>query len=59
MAFQLITLPISIIFVLVFAIASITVLYKMRKEAKIYRFLFDVTIIGIGYWWFCLSTLLL
>lgn len=47
MAFQLITLPISIIFVLVFALASITVFYKMRKEAKIYRFLFNITIIGI------------
>ena len=48
MAFQLITLPISIVFVLVFILASITVFYKMRREAKIYRFLFNITVIGIA-----------
>ena len=47
MAFQLITLPISIIFVLVFAVASIAILYRMRRTARIYRFLFNATVIGI------------
>ena len=44
MAFQLIPFPISIIFVLVFGIAWIVVLSKLRRTGKIYHFLFKISI---------------
>jgi hypothetical protein len=46
MAFQLIPFPISIIFVLVFGIAWIVVLWKLRRTGKIYHFLFKISIIA-------------
>jgi hypothetical protein len=46
MAFQLIPFPISIIFVLVFGIAWIVVLWKLRRTGKIYYFLFKISIIA-------------
>ncbi len=46
MAFQLIPFPISIIFVLVFGIAWIVVLWKLRRTGKIYNFLFKISVIA-------------
>jgi hypothetical protein len=46
MAFQLIPFPISIIFALVFGIACIAVLWKLRKRGKIYSLLFNISAIG-------------
>ena len=46
MAFQLIPFPISIIFVLIFGIAWIVVLWKLRRTGKIYSFLFKISIIA-------------
>jgi len=46
MALQLIPFPISIIFVLVFGIAWIVVLWKLRRTGKIYYFLFKISIIA-------------
>jgi hypothetical protein len=40
MAFNLIPLPISIIFIIVFGVAWLLVLWKLRKNGKIYSFLF-------------------
>jgi 4-hydroxybenzoate polyprenyltransferase len=45
MAFQLIPFPISIIFVLVFGMAWIVVLWKLRRTGKIYYIIFKVNII--------------
>ena len=45
MAFQLIPFPISIIFVLVFAVAWIVVLWKLKRRGKIYSFLFKISVI--------------
>jgi len=45
MAFQLIPFPISIIFVLVFGMAWIVVLWKLRRTGKIYYIIFKVSII--------------
>lgn len=39
MAFQLIPFHLSIIFVLVLAVVSLLVLYKLRRKAKIYSWL--------------------
>jgi hypothetical protein len=46
MAFQLIPFPISIIFVLVFVIAWLAVLWKLRKTGKIYIILFKLSVIA-------------
>ncbi len=40
MAYNLIPLPISIIFIIVFGIAWLLVLWKLRKRGKVYSFLF-------------------
>jgi len=40
MAYNLIPLPISIIFIIVFGIAWLLVLWKMRKRGKVYSLLF-------------------
>ena len=46
MAFELIPFPISIIFVLVFVIAWLAVLWKLRKTGKIYSILFKLSVIA-------------
>jgi lipid-A-disaccharide synthase-like uncharacterized protein len=46
MAFQLIPFPISIIFALVFVIAWLAVLWKLRKTGKIYSILLKLSIIA-------------
>jgi len=45
MAFELIPFPISIIFVVVFALAWIVVLWKLRKRGKTYSILFKVSLV--------------
>jgi len=45
MAFQLIPFPSSIIFILVFAVAWIVVLWKLRKRGKIYSILFMASLV--------------
>ena len=45
MAFELIPFPISIIFVLVFGVAAIAVLWKLRKRGKIYALLSNISLI--------------
>jgi len=45
MAFELIPFPISILFVLVFAVVWMIVLFKMRRSGKIYSFLFKISLI--------------
>jgi hypothetical protein len=40
MAFQLIPMPISILFALVFAVAVMVILWKMRRRNKFFRYLF-------------------
>jgi hypothetical protein len=47
MAFELIPFPISLIFALVFVIAWLTVLWKLRKTEKIYSILFKLSIIAV------------
>jgi hypothetical protein len=44
MAFQLIPFPISIIFALVFVVAWLVVLWKLRKTGKIYSILFKLSV---------------
>jgi len=46
MAFQLIPYPISIIFALVFGVAWMAVLWKLRRKGKIYSILFKISIIA-------------
>ncbi len=46
MAFELIPFPISIIFVLVFVIAWVAILWKLRKTGKIYSILFKLSVIA-------------
>ena len=46
MAFEIIPFPISIIFVLVFAIAWLAVLWKLRKTGKIYSIMFKLSVIA-------------
>jgi len=46
MAFQLIPFPISVLFGLVFAVAWIVVLYKLRRNGKIYSILFKASLIA-------------
>jgi hypothetical protein len=45
MAFELIPFPISIIFVIIFAIVFIAVLWKLRKRGKVYSILFRLSVI--------------
>jgi len=47
MAFQLIPFPISLLFVLVFAVVWIVVLWKLRRTGKIYSFLFRASAIAV------------
>jgi len=44
MAFQLIPLPISILFILVLAVVSLLVLYKLKRKARIYSWLFKASL---------------
>ncbi len=46
MPFQLIPYPISVIFALVFVVAIIAVLWRLRKNGKIYSFLFNASLVG-------------
>ncbi len=46
MAFEIIPFPISIIFVLVFTIAWLAVLWKLRKTGKIYSIMFKLSVIA-------------
>jgi hypothetical protein len=46
MAFEIIPFPISIIFALVFVIAWLAVLWKLRETGKIYSILFKLSIIA-------------
>lgn len=46
MAFELIPFPISILFVLVFVLAFMAVLWKLRKTGKIYSVLFKVSAVA-------------
>ena len=46
MTFQLILYPISIIFALVFGVAWMAVLWKLRRKGKIYPILFKISIIA-------------
>ena len=46
MVFQLIPFPISVLFGLVFAVAWIVVLYKLRRNGKIYSILFKASLIA-------------
>jgi hypothetical protein len=43
--YTLIPLPLSILFTLVFVIVVIFVLWKIRRRAKIYRYLFYLSIV--------------
>jgi hypothetical protein len=45
MAFELIPFPLSILFVVVFAVVVEMVLWKLRKNGKIYRMLSNVGIV--------------
>ncbi len=45
MAYELIPFPISIIFILIFAVVWIIALYKLRKNGKIYSILFKISLI--------------
>jgi glucan phosphoethanolaminetransferase (alkaline phosphatase superfamily) len=45
MALELIPFPISIIFVLVFGVAAIAVLWKLRRRGKFYLILSNVSLI--------------
>ena len=46
MAFELIPFPISIIFGLVFAVPWMVVLWKLRRNGKIYSILFKMSLIA-------------
>ena len=46
MAFELIPFPISILFILVFAVVWIVVLWKLRRTAKVYSVLFRVSVLA-------------
>jgi hypothetical protein len=47
MGFDLIPLPISIIFVFVFGLVCMAVLWKLRKRSKIYSLLFSASLIAV------------
>lgn len=46
MAFELIPFPISILFGLVFVVAWIVVLYKLRRQGKMYSILFKASLVA-------------
>ena len=46
MAFELIPFPISILFGLVFVVAWMVVLYKLRRQGKIYSILFKASLVA-------------
>ncbi len=48
MVFQLIQLPISIIFIAIFALVCLLVLWKLRKNGRVYRLLFWLCLAGAG-----------
>jgi hypothetical protein len=45
MAFELIPFPLSILFVVVFCVATELVLWKLRKYGKVYRMLSNLSVI--------------
>jgi hypothetical protein len=45
MAFELIPFPISILFAIVFGVAVMAVLWKLRERGKTYRILFNVSLV--------------
>lgn len=45
MAFELIPFPLSVLFVVVFCVATELVLWKLRKNGKVYRMLSNLSII--------------
>ena len=45
MAFELIPFPISILFAVVFVVAVIAVLWKLRERGKTYRILFNISLV--------------
>jgi NhaP-type Na+/H+ or K+/H+ antiporter len=45
MAFELIPFPLSIVFILVFGVAAELVLWKLRKNGKVYRLLSNLGVI--------------
>jgi uncharacterized membrane protein len=48
MAYNLIPFPIAIIFAIIFVLACVVVLWKLRRRDKVYSFLFKASlIIGI------------
>jgi hypothetical protein len=47
MPYQLIPFPIAILFAIVFVAACLAVLWKLRKEGRIYAFLFKVSLAAI------------
>lgn len=46
MAFELIPFPLSILFVVVLAVVVELVLWKLRKNGKVYRMISNVGIVG-------------
>jgi hypothetical protein len=59
MVFQLIQLPISIIFIAIFALVCLLVLWKLRKNGRVYRMLFWLCLAGVGVILFLLLLLVL
>jgi hypothetical protein len=59
MVFQLIQLPISVIFIAIFALVCLLVLWKLRKNGRIYRVLFWLCLAGAGVILFLLLLLVL
>jgi hypothetical protein len=47
MPYQLIPFPIAILFAIVFVAACLAVLWKLRKEGRIYSFLFKASLVAI------------
>ena len=45
MALELIPFPISMVFVVVFGLAWIVVLYKLRRRGRVYSMLFNASLI--------------
>ena len=45
MALQLIPLPIAIPFIVVFGVAWLVVLWKLRGRGKVYSFLFAISVV--------------
>lgn len=48
MAFELIALPLSILFVVVLIVASLVVLWKLRKSGKVYLVLFILAVVFLA-----------